>query len=145
MSDQGTPNVEDPGIELLQIAYRLHSKIISIPGPCSFITALSVCPFYKGSFLYKGLLPQDSSARILELKKLSNLPYPLIILDTPYRRNQLIYDCVKVFNTNRYALLALDISGSDETYLYGNLNQICAKTKNIQKKLNFILIIDGKS
>lgn len=139
MSDQGLPNVADPGHALLEMAYDLHARVSVIPGPSSISTALAACPFIRGPYIYTGLLPRESPGRRRMLKKLSAGGFPLVILDTPYRLPALFKDCISVFGPARPAFLALDISGNKEAFLRGTLGGL---NPTRHEKLNFILIVD---
>ena len=142
MSDQGMPNLADPGREFLQIAYKLDSAIKVIPGPSSVTAAISACPFNMERFFYRGFLPQEKQKRLSELKSLSKLDIPVIILDAPYRLQVLLEDCATSFSSNAAAFLALDISGENEAYLQGDFHSLIKAVKGIGKKVNFVLIIE---
>ncbi|MCB0416918.1 MAG: hypothetical protein KDD39_04665 [Bdellovibrionales bacterium] len=135
MSDQGMPNVADPGRALLQLAYRLGSNIQIIPGPSSLTTALAACPFSTERFYFAGFLPRDSGARRKALGGLQKHPVA-VVLDTPYRLRALLDDAVAVFGP-KPALLALDISGPQEQFIFAPLPKIHAP----EEKLNFVLVI----
>jgi len=47
----------------------------------------------------------------------------------------------KVLPKNKKIFIALDISGEDETYLYGDLLEVSRKIVKINKKLNFVIIV----
>lgn len=140
ISDQGMPNVEDPGSELLEIAYNLGVTIKVIPGPSSITAALSACPFDCSTFKYLGLLPREEHQRVevLEKSKGDNL----VILDAPYRLNQLISSCEKIFDSRKRSFIALDISGEYEDYLLGSFKELKQKIQKLEKKVNFVLIIE---
>ena len=140
ISDSGVPTLADPGSELLKLAYKLKAKISIIPGPSSITAALSACPFNIKNFIYAGFLPRKDNLREDELKTLLSLKRPILILDTPYRRKQLLQTCQKMLGKSHRALLALDISGENEEFLYLKLGEIISKTDSY-KKLNFVLIL----
>lgn len=140
MSDQGSPTFCDPGAELAATAHELEKEIQVIPGPSSLTAAMSACPFPINGFVFTGLLPRKKEERLAELKKYLSLKKPLITLDAPYRREALLESFEDLVGGKQKALLALDISGPEESYLYGSLKEIRKKTKSLGK-INFVLIL----
>ncbi len=142
MSDQGTPNLADPGHELLRAAYRLGVKVEVIPGPSSITAALSVCPFDTRRFEYLGFPPKEPDRRREFFKDNLHSPQLLVVLDTPYRLKHVIESCKDVFGPNREGFLALDISGPNESFTAAPFDDLYQQVKNAEGKVNFILIID---
>lgn len=140
MSDQGSPTLCDPGAALSSLAFQMNAPIKVVPGPSSVTAAMSACPFPINDFIFTGLLPRKDSDRERKLKSYLKIKTTLIILDTPYRRKQMIETLITLVGTNRKALLAMDISGEKESYYFGSLKKIQEKTKDLEK-LNFILIL----
>tara|TARA_B100001094_G_scaffold317335_1_gene359609 strand:- start:13 stop:702 length:690 start_codon:yes stop_codon:yes gene_type:complete len=140
MSDQGCPTLADPGQKLAELGFMLNAKIKVIPGPSSITAALSCCPFLNGPFHYCGFLPRKKEPRRKELDKLKQLHCPIVILDAPYRLQNLLADTQEILG-NRKATLSLDISGEWEEHLYGSLSQLRENIANLNKKLNFVLVV----
>jgi 16S rRNA (cytidine1402-2'-O)-methyltransferase len=138
MSDQGTPTLADPGKKLLEIAYQQGAQISPIPGPSSVTAALSICPFLNGPFLYLGFPPREPDEREAWLAHYSHVDFPLVILDTPYRRPALIASCMKVLGADRRVLLVFDISGPEEAVHLDKLENLAKLEKD---KINFVLVI----
>ena len=142
MSDQGSPTLCDPGSAIAAIAYELSSPLEVIPGPSSIIAAMSACPFPINSFIFTGLLPRKKEERAEELEKYIKIGKPLITLDAPYRREALLEHFKELLGEKHKALLAIDISGPEEDYIFGSLKEIQKKTK-LLGKVNFVLILEG--
>ncbi len=145
MSDQGMPTLADPGRALLILAHEVGAKVSVIPGPSSITAALAVCPFLTTGFVFRNFLSKDESKRRLELVEISESQFPSVILETPYRRQSLLDQCVQALDPFRNVLLALDISGPEEQFISGPLRVIANKSKAVEGKLNFVLIIDGRN
>lgn len=140
MSDQGMPTLADPGRALLDMAYRLKVSIQVIPGPSSISSALAACPFPVDTFYYQGFLPREKGERIAAIQNLRDEHRePIVILEAPYRRKQLLGALAEVFPENTKALLAVDISGPGENYHYDRLK---ALVQMEMPKLNFVIILN---
>jgi len=142
MSDQGTPNLADPGHELLRAAYRLGVKVDVVPGPSSVTAALSACPFDTRRFEYLGFPPKEPDRRKEFFKDHLQSTKLLVVLDTPYRLKHVIESCKDVFGPSRDGFLALDISGNHEQFISAPFDELSRRIKNTEGKVNFILIID---
>jgi 16S rRNA (cytidine1402-2'-O)-methyltransferase len=142
MSDQGTPGLADPGRELTAVAYRLGARVTTIPGPSSVTAALAACPFDCNRFLCAGFPPRDGAERRAYLERVAGrASEPVVLLDTPYRLEALLDACIAALGASRKALLALDISGPAEAFLYGDLTSL--KKRGVAgEKLNFVLVLE---
>ncbi len=142
MSDQGMPNLADPGRLLLDIAFKTKSEILVVPGPSSITAAISACRFVESSFYFVGFMPRKSEERIQKLNSLKNFPDPIILLDTAYRRQNLLQDVITALGPDRRLMIALDITGPAERYLEAKSHQMLEALRSEEQDQNFVLIID---
>ena len=144
VSDQGCPNLADPGRELLEIAYQLHSCIQVIPGPSSITSALAVCPFDVTKFYFGGFLPRQQEKRLAHILTLLERREAVVLLETPYRRQAFLQDfCTALGKETRRGFLAFDLTGDGEQYLLGTLSHIRTQAESLEKK-NFVFILEGR-
>ena len=59
ISDAGTPLISDPGHKIIKILIENQIEPISIPGPSSIISALTLSSLDISNFLYLGFLPKN--------------------------------------------------------------------------------------
>jgi len=142
MSDQGTACLADPGLELVKLAVQMQVETTVVPGPSSISAAISACPFDCSRFYYIGFTPRKDTERKQFLMESGKTPAALVIMDTPYRLKNLLADCLEVF-PKRMASIALDISGSKESFWNGRLDKLLVKAESLTEKLNFVLIIEA--
>ena len=62
-TDAGTPAISDPGEDLVALCAQNDVPVVSIPGPCALITALSVSGLPTGRFTFEGFLPMTKKNR----------------------------------------------------------------------------------
>ncbi len=146
MSDQGMPNLADPGKEILKIAYDLGVRVQVIPGPSSITAALAAYPLPHERFTFAGFLPRTDDGRVNILRGFRDLKHPIVILETPYRLKPLLESCLRVFPTRSCwkGFLAIDITGPKETYWFGDFQQLIKRSDELDEKMNFVLIIGRK-
>ncbi|SCA63836.1 hypothetical protein SCG7109_BH_00020 [Chlamydiales bacterium SCGC AG-110-M15] len=58
ISDAGTPGIADPGAILLKACVERGLEVISLPGPCAVVTALSASGLDTERFQFVGFLPK---------------------------------------------------------------------------------------
>ena len=69
VSDAGTPGIADPGQILVKEALENDIEVVSIPGPCALISALTVSGLDTTSFKFAGFLSKGNQKK-KELKEL---------------------------------------------------------------------------
>ncbi len=84
VSNAGTPTISDPGFKLIRECLEQEILIESIPGPSSFLTALTISGLPTDKFMFLGFLPKKEGKRktIFEL-----LPKrtTIIFFESPFR------------------------------------------------------------
>jgi len=145
ISDCGTPAFADPGLSLVNACIQNNIEIDFIHGANSVISAVTISGFDISRFYFYGFLSPKNEVRLKELKKISTLPFPVILMDTPYRLSNLIKD-LTVIVPERNIFLALNLSGKNEKQLRGNPNEILSQLTNLfrdnKPKAEFIVVLD---
>ena len=59
ISDAGTPLISDPGSFLIKHLVQEKFNIVSIPGPSSVLTALTISGFEINEFQFLGFIPKS--------------------------------------------------------------------------------------
>jgi 16S rRNA (cytidine1402-2'-O)-methyltransferase len=142
ISDCGTPIFADPGRSLLQALEESGIPVIPIPGPASLTTAISVCKFDLNRFIFGGFLPREGQSRRQALTELQATRLPVILMDAPYRLNQLLTDVAFVFGQDQPVMLGCDLTLPGEKVLHGSIKAVIAQTAG--KKCEYVLIIAGR-
>lgn|GEM_PF-440362 len=145
MSDQGTPTLADPGTAPIKLAWETGADIRVIPGPSSVTAAISAAPFNCERFYFGGFLSRDHEVRNQELATICSLGTSWVVMDTPYRLRALLDACEEIFPADQRAMVALDISGPHEDYWLGTFATLKKRAVELDEKLNFVLIGEGRS
>src|SRR3546814_14113586 len=73
VSDAGTPLISDPGYKLVRDARAAGHKVVTIPGPCAAIAALTLSALPTDRFLFAGFLPPRDKARAHALAEVAGI------------------------------------------------------------------------
>ncbi len=121
ISDAGTPLISDPGYHLLRTIKAHAIKVVTIPGACALIAALSIAGLPTDKFIFEGFLPAKASALRARLQELANETRTIVLYESPHRLLNLITALLEVFGENRYVVLAKELTKTFETVYGGNL------------------------
>lgn len=103
VSDSGTPLISDPGYKLVKECQKNKVKVISIPGPSSLISALTISGFPPNDFRFIGYLPSNRTKRLLLLNNIFNdlqhsrKLYTIIVFEVPHRLKDSLEDLKNIF------------------------------------------------
>ncbi len=109
VSDAGTPLVSDPGYKLVNFLLQNNCKVLSAPGACAPIAALSVSGIASDRFMFVGFIPSGALAKENFFKELANIDTTLIFFETSNRLISSLEVMMKVFG-NRISAVAREIS-----------------------------------
>ena len=85
ISDAGTPLISDPGSFLIKHLVQEKFNIVSIPGPSSVLTALTISGFEINEFQFLGFIPKSQKEKLEFIVKLFNSSMPTVCYTSPNR------------------------------------------------------------
>jgi len=122
VSDAGTPNVSDPGGELVDyLLERTSLEMIPIPGVSSVSAALSVCGFDVSHHIFIGFFPKKKKDKLTNWIKESKLAF--VYFDSPHR---VIKNLEYLQNKlgERRVFVAREMTKLHETFYRGSFNEV---------------------
>lgn len=143
ISDAGTPLISDPGFQIAQLCIEHDLYVTSIPGPCAFITALTISGLPVHNFHFGGFLPAKSGERKTIFETIKSFHSTLIFYESPHRILKTLDDIRTIFN-NRQVVLCRELTKYYEERLSGSaaeLHDQLASRDSI--KGEFVLLIKG--
>jgi 16S rRNA (cytidine1402-2'-O)-methyltransferase len=143
ISDAGTPGISDPGTVLIRRAIEEMVQIVSIPGPTSFIAALSLSGIATDEFTFVGFLPSKKAHRQNVLKALSLEKRTLVFYEAPHRILQTLRD-MKDIIPDRCVVVAKELTKIHEEVLRGTIPEILSSLQTTKIAGEFIIIVEGR-
>ncbi len=85
VSDAGTPNLSDPGFELVRAALAGGHAVVPVPGASALLAALVASGLPTDAFVYLGFLPRKAAERRSLLAGVAREPRTLVAYEAPHR------------------------------------------------------------
>lgn len=147
ISDAGTPLISDAGYRLVRLAQEQGIRVTAAPGPCAAITALSIAGLPTDRFVFEGFLPPRAAPRRQRLQALKDESRTIIVYESVHRILATLRDMVSMFDADREAAIAREITKKFETVKRDSLINLLAWLENEprQRKGEFILLVHGRT
>jgi len=123
VSNAGTPTISDPGYRLVNAAAKSEIPVVPIPGVCAPAAALSVSGLPTDSFVFLGFLDRKKQKRLRQIESIKNEKKTIIIYESPRRILALLCELNELIS-NRFAILAREMTKIHEEFLRGSINDL---------------------
>ncbi|MFD1952028.1 16S rRNA (cytidine(1402)-2'-O)-methyltransferase [Sphingomonas arantia] len=121
VSDAGTPLISDPGYKLVRAARAAGHAIVTIPGPCAAIAALTLAGLPTDRFLFAGFLPVKEKAKADTILELGAVRATLVLYESGPRLHATL-TALHTHLGNRDAAVTREISKAYEEAVTGTLS-----------------------
>lgn len=138
VSDCGTPGFCDPGADLVKICHHKKIPYTSLLGPSALMGLISLCGERLDRFEFRGFLPAENQARDKSWLELKKNKIPVILMDTPYRFQKLISECV-LHVPHWSCSLVLNLSQETEKVFKGKVQEV--QSWNLPEKAEFMIFL----
>lgn len=145
ISDAGTPLVSDPGFALVRAARQAGHAVLSVPGPCAAIAALSVSGLPTDRFLFAGFLAAKSGARRRQFDAQRAVPATLVFYVSKRHVGKALEEACSVLGGERHAALCRELTKLHETTTSGTLDELLAQWPAGEQRGEFVLLIGGNT
>jgi 16S rRNA (cytidine1402-2'-O)-methyltransferase len=130
LSDAGTPLIADPGYRLVRSAHEQAIPVLTVPGACAAIAALSIAGVPSDRFVFEGFLPPRSAARKRHLSTFSREARTVIFYEAPHRILATMEDLCATLGDEREVVVARELTKLHETLYRGCLGRVTQDMKN---------------
>lgn len=145
VSDAGTPGISDPGARIVAAMLAAGLRVIPVPGPSAFVTALSASGLGDAHFLFYGFLPPRQAARRAVLETLRPIEAGLAFYEAPHRIEEAVADLAACLESDRQLVIARELTKMYESIHRLPLAQapawLAADTN--RRRGEFVLLVSG--
>jgi 16S rRNA (cytidine1402-2'-O)-methyltransferase len=141
VSDAGTPAICDPSFRIVQKAHEIGARVVPIPGPAAFVSAVVASGLPTDSIFFGGFLPSKKGERQKRLEEVRDVPATLVFYETPHRLAKSLVDCLAVLG-NRQAAVARELTKLHEEIVKGDLDKLGRHFNDNPPKGEIVVVID---
>ncbi len=143
VSDAGTPIISDPGEELVLLCQQKGIPVTSIPGPCAFVTALTLSCLPSGRFTFEGFLAMNKKNRREHLLSLQEETRTMIFYEAPHKLRSTLSDLCETFGAERKITLCRELTKLHEEVVHTTLGEAIQRYETQSPKGEFVLVLEG--
>jgi 16S rRNA (cytidine1402-2'-O)-methyltransferase len=122
-------------------AFENGIRVVPIPGPCSFIAALSASGRPTDSFVFLGFLPPRKTPRRATLESLKQEARTAIVFESPLRLLDTLNDIHEILGP-RFLTIAREITKIYEEIFFGTVDEALTHFSRKPVKGEIILIME---
>ncbi len=139
-SDAGTPLISDPGYKLVRDARAAGVNIVTIPGPCAAIAALTLSGLPTDRFLFAGFLPSKAGARATAIAELAAIRATLVLYESGPRLGASLAALTAGLG-DRPAAVGRELTKRFEECVTGSLSELAARYADAPPRGEIVITI----
>jgi 16S rRNA (cytidine1402-2'-O)-methyltransferase len=140
VSDAGTPLISDPGYKLVRDARAAGHAVVTIPGPCAAVAALTLAGLPTDRFLFAGFLPPKAHARAESIAEIANVRATLVFYESGPRLSATLAALAQGLG-DREAGVAREITKRFEECVTGTLSVLAARYADAPPKGEIVIVV----
>ncbi len=140
VSDAGTPLISDPGYKLVRDARAAGHAVVTIPGPCAAVAALTLAGLPTDRFLFLGFLPPKAQARAAAIAEVAGVRATLVLYESGPR----LAACLAALADglgDRDAAVTREITKRFEEAVTGTLSTLAARYADAPPKGEIVIVV----
>lgn len=140
VSDAGTPLISDPGYRLVRAARAAGHTVVTVPGPCAAIAALSIAGLPTDRFLFLGFLPAKAKARSDSIAEIAAVRATLVIYESGSRLGETLGALRKQLGP-REAAVGRELTKLHEECVTGSLAELADRYAAAAPKGEIVIVV----
>lgn len=142
VTDAGMPAISDPGEDLVRLAIGAGVKVVPVPGPTAFTTALVVSGLNTERFAFEGFLPTRKKERRAALERLKTELRTWILYEAPHRLLATLEELKDALGERPMAA-ARELTKLYEEVVRGTPVSLIAHFEQHAPRGEFVLVVEG--
>ncbi|MEO9131042.1 MAG: 16S rRNA (cytidine(1402)-2'-O)-methyltransferase [Sphingomonas sp.] len=140
VSDAGTPLISDPGYKLVRDARAAGHLVVTIPGPCAAVAALTLAGLPTDRFLYCGFLPPKAQARAAAIAEIGAVRATLVLYESGPRLAVTLAALAEGLG-DREAAVTREITKKFEEAVTGTLSMLAARYADAPPRGEIVIVV----
>jgi 16S rRNA (cytidine1402-2'-O)-methyltransferase len=140
VSDAGTPLISDPGFKLVRDARAAGHLVVTIPGPCAAVAALTLAGLPTDRFLFVGFLPSKAHARAEAIAEVATIRATLVMYESGPRLGACLAALAEGLG-DREAAVTREITKKFEEAVTGTLSTLAARYADAPPRGEIVIVV----
>jgi len=140
VSDAGTPLISDPGYKLVRDARAAGHAVVTIPGPCAAVAALTLAGLPTDRFLFLGFLPPKAKARADAIDEVAGVRATLVLYESGPRLAATLAALAEGLG-DREAAVTRELTKKFEEAVTGTLSTLAARYADAPPKGEIVIVV----
>jgi 16S rRNA (cytidine1402-2'-O)-methyltransferase len=140
VSDAGTPLISDPGYKLVRDARAAGHLVVTIPGPCAAVAALTLAGLPTDRFLFLGFLPSKAGARAEAIAEVAAIRATLVLYESGPRLGASLAALAAGLG-DREAAVTREITKKFEEAVTGTLSTLAARYADAPPRGEIVIVV----
>jgi 16S rRNA (cytidine1402-2'-O)-methyltransferase len=140
VSDAGTPLISDPGFKLVREARAAGQNIVTLPGPCAAIAALTLAGLPTDRFLFLGFLPPKEKARADAIAEVATIRATLVLYESGPRLAATLAALAAGLGEREVAV-ARELTKHYEECVTGSLGELATRYSDAPPRGEIVLVV----
>ncbi|MGN6818492.1 MAG: 16S rRNA (cytidine(1402)-2'-O)-methyltransferase [Sphingomonas sp.] len=140
VSDAGTPLISDPGYKLVRDARAAGHLVVTIPGPCAAIAALTLAGLPTDRFLFLGFLPAKAGAKAEAIAEVASVRATLVLYESGPRLAATLSALAKELG-DREAAVTREITKKFEEAVTGTLTVLADRYADSPPRGEIVVVV----
>ena len=140
VSDAGTPLISDPGYKLVRDARAAGHVVVTIPGPCAAVAALTLAGLPTDRFLFMGFLPAKQGAKAAAIAEVAAVRATLVFYENGSRLSATLAALAEGLG-DREAAVAREITKRFEECVTAPLSVLASRYADAPPKGEIVVVV----
>ena len=140
VSDAGTPLISDPGYKLVRDARAAGHLVVTIPGPCAAVAALTLAGLPTDRFLFVGFLPSKAKARAEAIAEVAGIRATLVLYESGPRTAACLAALADGLG-DREAAVTREVTKKFEEAVTGTLSTLAARYADTPPRGEIVIVV----
>jgi 16S rRNA (cytidine1402-2'-O)-methyltransferase len=142
VTDAGTPAISDPGEDIVRLCADNGVEVVSVPGPCALVSALSVSGLPTQRFCFEGFLSTSRKSRFQHLEELKTESRTMVFYEAPHKLLNTLRDMLETFG-DREISVCRELTKLHEEVIRTTLSGAVSHFEEVAPKGEFVLVLKG--
>jgi 16S rRNA (cytidine1402-2'-O)-methyltransferase len=140
VSDAGTPLISDPGYKLVREARAAGRHVVTVPGACAAVAALTLAGLPTDRFLFLGFLPSKEQARAEAIREVAAVRATLVLYESGPRLGACLAALAQLLG-EREAAVCREITKKFEEAVTGTLGDLAARYAEAPPRGEIVIVV----